>query len=101
MVDPLDGTKEFIKKNGEFTDYIVLMEMGKLTFGELYVPVTDELYVGGVGSPDKKIDKGVATQLPRSLNKSLEFRQTYCCTKVVVSRSHLGSTTEKFLSECN
>ena len=100
-IDPLDGTKEFIKKNGEFTVNIALMEGGKPTFGVIYVPVTDELYVGGVGNPAKKIYQGVATQLPRSLNKSLESIKTMRGTKVVVSRSHLDSTTEKFLSECN
>ena len=100
-IDPLDGTKEFIKKNGEFTVNIALMEGGKPTFGVIYVPVTDELYVGGVGSPAKKIGKGVATQLPHSLNKSLESIKTMRGTMVVVSRSHLDSTTEKFLSECN
>ena len=44
MVDPLDGTKEFIKRNGEFTVNIALIEDGKATMGVIYVPVTQELY---------------------------------------------------------
>lgn len=101
MVDPLDGTKEFIKKNGEFTVNIALVEGGKPIFGVIYVPVTDQLYVGGVGNPAKKICKGVAIQLPHSLNKSLESIKTKLGTKVVVSRSYLNSTTKNFLSGCN
>ena len=44
IVDPLDGTKEFIKRNGEFTVNIALAEGGVPTMGVIYVPVTDTLY---------------------------------------------------------
>ena len=44
IVDPLDGTKEFIKRNGEFTVNIALAEGGAPTMGVIYVPVTDALY---------------------------------------------------------
>ena len=44
IVDPLDGTKEFIKRNGEFTVNIALAEEGEPTMGVIYVPVTDTLY---------------------------------------------------------
>ena len=46
IVDPLDGTKEFIKHNGEFTVNIALVEKGIPTMGVIYVPVTDTLYFG-------------------------------------------------------
>ena len=46
LVDPLDGTKEFIKRNGEFTVNIALIEEGKAIFGVVYAPVINELYVG-------------------------------------------------------
>lgn len=100
-IDPLDGTKEFIKGNGEFTVNIALIEDGKPTFGVVYVPVTGELYVGGVGNPAKKIDKGVATQLPHSSHTSLASIQAIPGTTVVVSRSHLDATTVAFLCACN
>ena len=45
-VDPLDGTKEFIKKNGEFTVNIALIENGLPVLGVIYVPVTDVTYAG-------------------------------------------------------
>src|SRR5690606_37277789 len=48
IVDPLDGTKEFIKHNGEFTVNIALVENGRSVLGVVYVPVTKELYFGDV-----------------------------------------------------
>jgi 3'(2'), 5'-bisphosphate nucleotidase len=49
LVDPLDGTKEFVKRNGEFTVNIALVENRRPTLGVLYVPVTDRLYVAAPG----------------------------------------------------
>ena len=52
LVDPLDGTREFVKKNGEFTVNIALVEAGIATFGVVYAPALDELHYGvrGVGA---------------------------------------------------
>ncbi len=49
LVDPLDGTKEFVKKNGEFAVCIALIEDGRPVLGVIYVPVYDALYYGGAG----------------------------------------------------
>ena len=48
MVDPLDGTKEFVKKNGEFTVNIALIENQKPVLGVIYVPAKDEIYFADV-----------------------------------------------------
>jgi 3'(2'), 5'-bisphosphate nucleotidase len=48
-VDPLDGTKEFIRRNGEFTVNIALIQGGEPVLGIIYVPVTGTLYYGGAG----------------------------------------------------
>lgn len=56
LVDPLDGTKEFIKKNGEFTVNIAFIEDGKTVAGVIYVPVTDILYVGLKNEGAYKLD---------------------------------------------
>ncbi len=48
LVDPLDGTKEFIKRNGEFTVNIALIDNGFPVFGIIYAPVTETLYIGDV-----------------------------------------------------
>jgi len=55
LVDPLDGTKEFLKRNGEFTVNIALIENNLPVFGIIYVPVTDTFYVGD--SQHKKVFK--------------------------------------------
>ncbi len=47
VVDPLDGTKEFVRRNGEFCVNIALVEEGRPVFGVIHVPVTDTLYWGG------------------------------------------------------
>ena len=49
LVDPLDGTREFVKKNGEFTVNIALIENGEPVLGVVYAPVIDWLLVGGRG----------------------------------------------------
>ncbi len=49
LVDPLDGTKEFLKRNGEFTVNIGLIEDGQPVAGVVYAPVTGALYLGGFG----------------------------------------------------
>jgi len=53
-IDPLDGTKEFINRNGEFTVNIALIDNHRSIFGMIYVPVTDELYWGGDGEAWKQ-----------------------------------------------
>ena len=49
LVDPLDGTKEFVKRNGQFTVNIALIENSQPTLGVIYAPVLDRLYHGVVG----------------------------------------------------
>ncbi len=56
LVDPLDGTKEFVRKNGEFTVNIALVESGRATLGVLYVPVKDILYFAAKGLGSFKAD---------------------------------------------
>ena len=57
LVDPLDGTKEFIKRNGEFTVNIALIEDGVPVSGVIYVPVKDEMYLGIKGKGAFKISE--------------------------------------------
>jgi 3'(2'), 5'-bisphosphate nucleotidase len=60
LVDPLDGTKEFIKRNGEFTVNIALVEDGKPTLGVVLAPVPDTLWRGDVALGADKSEKGGA-----------------------------------------
>ncbi|WP_114391864.1 3'(2'),5'-bisphosphate nucleotidase CysQ [Oleisolibacter albus] len=58
LVDPLDGTKEFIKRNGEFTVNIALVRAGSPVLGVVQVPVTGVLYAGIVGQGAVRSDPG-------------------------------------------
>ena len=90
LVDPLDGTKEFIKKNGEFTVNIALIENGKPTLGVVYAPVLDIFYVGVTDSA-YTIEQG-AKQTVRIADKASASHYT-----VVGSRSHASPETTAFL----
>jgi 3'(2'), 5'-bisphosphate nucleotidase len=64
LVDPLDGTKEFIKRNGEFTVNIALIEYGKATLGIVLAPATDTLWRGAAGlGADKRQGDGAFTAI--------------------------------------
>lgn len=92
MVDPLDGTKEFIKRNGEFTVNIALIENGEVILGIVYIPVIDEMYYAAKG-------KGAFSWINN------EEKQIHCKNftmkdsglKVVCSRSHLNDDTQDFV----
>ena len=64
LVDPLDGTKEFIKRNGEFTVNIALIENGRPTLGIVLAPATDTLWRGAAGlGADKREGGGAFTAI--------------------------------------
>ena len=104
IVDPLDGTKEFIKRNGEFTVNIALVNNGKPILGVIYVPVTKELYVGNV--QDKNAFKVVIEDSTWSLNeiitKSSALKKHETSEKIirlVGSRSHMSDETLAFMEK--
>ncbi|MFT5676936.1 MAG: 3'(2'), 5'-bisphosphate nucleotidase [Paraglaciecola sp.] len=82
LVDPLDGTKEFIKKNGEFTVNIALIDDGVPVFGVVFAPVLERTYVGIVGQGAYKIEGGKHTPI------TPEKKQSEGSWKIVGSRSH-------------
>jgi len=91
IVDPLDGTKEFIKRNGEFTVNIALIEKGVPIMGIIYVPVKEQLYSGLVGSGCTKTENGKTIDLPIPKGDR-NFR-------AVGSRSHMSAETEAYFNE--
>lgn len=104
IVDPLDGTKEFIKRNGEFTVNIALVEKGTPVFGVIYVPVKETLYWGEPTGGAYKME-GVTARDGRSLEemKAAAFRMpcshTHEAFVMVASRSHLSGETEAYIEE--
>lgn len=87
LVDPLDGTKEFLNRNGEFTVNIALIENGVPVLGVVYVPVTDVMYAAADGNAWKQ-EQGVRRQIrAQAMHPPL----------VVVSRSHQDAELKDYL----
>jgi 3'(2'), 5'-bisphosphate nucleotidase len=93
LVDPLDGTKEFIKKNGEFTVNIALVRDGRPVAGVVYRPVDDTLYSAEEGAGAYKVTGGGAEKIFNDKHYSTEAAVT-----VVASRSHLTPEVEAFVA---
>ncbi|MCR5850722.1 MAG: 3'(2'),5'-bisphosphate nucleotidase CysQ [Bacteroidaceae bacterium] len=100
IVDPLDGTKEFIKRNGEFTVNIALVEAGVPVLGVIYAPAQDVLYTGIVENDPSKPPfevkawrKGSGRTSPLPLGEDRDRAFT-----IVASRSHMNPETEEFIS---
>ncbi len=103
IVDPLDGTKEFIKRNGEFTVNIALVKNGYPLLGVIYVPVSKTLYFT---DQDHQSSKKITL---KSENTSCEdiFGKAHSISpsissgtiKIVGSRSHLNQETSNFIAE--
>ncbi|KHE67418.1 3'(2'),5'-bisphosphate nucleotidase CysQ, partial [Halobacillus sp. BBL2006] len=100
LVDPIDGTKEFIKKNGEFTVNIALIREGKPVFGVVYAPALDHLYVA---DEEKGAFKTTSVTEKESIAENtikLPLKDSNDkIAKVVASRSHMSKETEAFIDE--
>jgi 3'(2'), 5'-bisphosphate nucleotidase len=92
LVDPLDGTKEFIERNGEFTVNVALIEEGRPTLGVVFAPASDLLYHGmaGVGSWRQAGDEPATRVFSRERRRDEELT-------VVESRSHPSPELEDLL----
>lgn len=92
MVDPLDGTKEFIKKNGEFTVNIALLHNGSPILGVVYAPVLKWLYWGND-------QEGAWKQEGINEPVKLEKATSVGVKSIVASRSHLSKETQNFIDQ--
>lgn len=93
LVDPLDGTKEFIKKTNEFTVNIALIENGKPVMGVVVAPVLGTTYYGVVGEGAFKIDSSGKKKI------TVTTRDRAHKPRVVASVSHKGPILETFLAQ--
>lgn len=91
LIDPLDGTKEFISKNGEFTTNIALIKEGFPVFGCITVPALELSYWGGIGLG--------AFQNTKTMNIHKTPTHTTQPIRIVVSKSHLNQETHEFISK--
>ena len=93
LVDPLDGTKEFIGRTGEFTVNLALIEAGEPVLGLVYVPVQQRLYLGGRGMGAWRVDQEGRRRIQaRAVSPASEL-------VVVASRRHGGESLEPLLAE--
>jgi 3'(2'), 5'-bisphosphate nucleotidase len=100
LIDPLDGTKEFIKKNGEFTVNIALVKGGKPVMGIIYVPVLQTLYVGSKEKGAWKVEEaenGITFDAVKTTGQSLPIKKEKRLFTVVGSRSHMNAETESYV----
>ena len=100
IVDPLDGTKEFIKRNGEFTVNIAFASNNSVEFGVIYVPAMETIYYGYNGKSWKQELKSLNSEDFKH-NESQEIRpgKVEGKIRVVGSRSHMNDDTTEFISE--
>lgn len=95
LIDPLDGTKEFIKRNGEFTVNIALIENQTPILGVVSVPVTGGVYYayrdGGAYHRRPDFESPLSSRTPADLAKK--------GLRIVASRSHMNEETESFIQK--
>ncbi|MEM1376725.1 MAG: 3'(2'),5'-bisphosphate nucleotidase CysQ [Pseudomonadota bacterium] len=87
LVDPIDGTKEFVKKTGEFTINIALIEKREPVFGIVYAPAIDRMFVGG----------DTAVEICGQDEKPISVSRCKGSMRAVASRSHNNKPTQAFL----
>ena len=90
LIDPIDGTKEFIKKNDEFTVNIALIHENRPVLGVVYAPALGDMYTAKQGEGAyKNVDR-----LPLKINEAPEKHLA-----VVASKSHLSEETQAFIDD--
>jgi len=92
LIDPLDGTKEFVNRNGEFTVNIALIESHRPVLGVVHVPVQGKTYIGcmGHGAELREGESRTAIRVAETSSQPV---------RIVGSRSHRGSSLDAFLDK--
>lgn len=92
LLDPLDGTKEFVSRNGEFTINVALVIGESVAWGAVYAPTFDAMYWGGIGlGAYRKIGDEQVALIPNR-------RSSTGICKVVASKSHMNGDTKEFVN---
>lgn len=94
LIDPIDGTKEFVKRNGQFTINIGLCKDGIPIFGIVSIPVTGEIYYGIEGIGSFKLNNNNRKKL-KIIKKDFSKEGL----NIVASASHLNEKTKKFINQ--
>lgn len=100
LVDPLDGTKEFVKRNGEFTVNIALIHHGYPVLGVIYAPFLDICYFAKAELGAFKVENVTKINSDNLLNKAIAIPNVKNKTiSVVGSRSHMSKETELYITK--
>lgn len=101
LVDPLDGTKEFINNSPEYTVNIALIEDNKPIMGVVFTPAKSLLYYGlkGLGSFKVKMDGKFNIESLMKKSKRIQTGKVHKKLIVVASKSHLSDETKQFISK--
>ena len=99
IVDPVDGTKEFIKRNGEFTVNIALVRQGRVAGGVVLAPVLGHAYVGVLGEGAWRLDVSADVDAAWNTRVSLPMNAGKRAFTVVASRSHMSPETQAYVEE--
>jgi len=104
LVDPLDGTKEFVKRNGEFTVNIALIENHVPVLGVVFVPVKNILYSGGQGigafiEREGLVKKIAVASMSSDLKNDAKKDKAKDTIKIVASRSHRGPELDAWINK--
>lgn len=107
LIDPLDGTKEFIERNGEFTVNIALIRKNRPILGVIYIPVRKIFYFSVAGSGAYKISREQFLSIQENLDtkKIIEFSTKLPVPgnhtsglNIIASRSHFTKETQEFIN---
>ncbi len=105
IVDPLDGTKEFVKRNGEFTVNIALIENGIPILGVIYIPVIQSLYFAASHGGSYKINNIDSSGIQNNISDyitiggKLPLKSQNKTFTIAGSKSHMTTETEEFIRE--
>lgn len=94
LVDPLDGTKEFLARNGEFTVNIALVVNGSPVWGVVYAPELDQMYWGGLGYGAQRVSGGDVASIQVAPPAAAGAQ-----CRVVASKSHLNAETSDLIAQ--
>jgi 3'(2'), 5'-bisphosphate nucleotidase len=102
LVDPLDGTKEFTSRNGEFTVNIARIEKGRPAWGVVYAPATEQMFWGATGVGAAFAPVTIGDSLADANWQAIKVRTPpQDGLTIVASRSHRDAETDKFLNGCH
>jgi len=94
LIDPLDGTREFVNRNGDFTVNIALIQKNRPVFGCIQVPVSGDIYWGSKGEGSFLERNGMVRKITA---RSFSIKDSGL--QVLASRSHLSAATKEFVSK--